>query len=204
METKIIQLFSKVVSVENFEFDKEKIVSEVYKIKFRKPPADNQSECLQILEEKIFNHLKKPLMDRFYYFAHNVLKYKKNQEFAITTSWITKTVPGGNSRVHHHRNCMFSGVLYLKTYPKKAKISFWNPHQQGFYLIPSEYNIYNSDNYCFALNEKNLLFFPSEMQHKIETNETDSDRLSLAFNIIPINKFGEADSSVNIALINDL
>ena len=46
METKIIQLFSKVVSIENFEFDKEKIVSEVYKIKFRKPPSDNQSECL--------------------------------------------------------------------------------------------------------------------------------------------------------------
>ena len=112
MNPTILTLFPKVVYVDNFEFNKEKIVSEVYKIKFRKPPSDNQSECLKILDEKIFNDLKKPLMDRFYYFAHNVLKYK-NQEFAITTSWITKTVPGDDSRIHHHRNCMFSGVLYL-------------------------------------------------------------------------------------------
>jgi len=202
MNPTILTLFPKVVYVDNFEFNKEKIILEIDKIKFKKPPRDNQSICLQILEEKIFNDLKKPLMNKFYRYAHNILKYT-NQKFAISTSWITKTLPGKDSEIHRHRNSMFSGVLYLKTSPREAKIKFWDKQKEGFYLVPSEYNLYNSERYILGFSEKNLIFFPSELQHKVEINNTDINRLSLAFNIIPIGKFGDSDSSMNITLNNN-
>lgn len=199
MEQKLLTLFSKVISIQDIEFDIKKIKSEADKIEFQKPPLEKQSVSFKILDKKIFKNLKKPLMDKFYKYAHNFLKYS-DQEFKITTSWLTKTTPGRDSFMHNHRNSMFSGILYLKTEPGKAKIRFWNPRREGFLLQPVEYNVLNSENYIISLSEKNLLFFPSEVYHKIETNDTNSDRLSLAFNIVPTNKFGEGDSSVDLTV----
>jgi uncharacterized protein (TIGR02466 family) len=200
MEKKILPLFSKVVSIQNLEFDVKKITSEVYKTKFREPPNEKQSASFKILDKKIFKTLKKPLMDEFYKYAHDMLKYS-NQEFKITTSWLTKTTPGQDSdHFHQHLNSMFSGVLYLKTEPEKAKINFENFQKTGFFLMPTDFNVFNSPNYTLCLSEKDLIFFPSELYHRIEANDTNSDRLSLAFNIIPTNKFGSWDSTMDITV----
>ena len=61
-------------------------------------------------------------------------------------------------------------------------------------LIPSEYNIFNSREWRYTPTNGLLLFFPSEMHHKIEKNESNITRHSLAFNIIPIGTYGEGDS----------
>ena len=38
------------------------------------------------------------------------------QEFIVTTSWLTKTEPGTDSQFHSHKNSYYSGVYYYDTY----------------------------------------------------------------------------------------
>ena len=43
--------------------------------------------------------------------------------------------------------------------------------------------------------ENILLFFPSYLKHKVAMNNSDKDRRSLAFNIVPVGFYGDADSA---------
>jgi len=63
-----------------------------------------------------------------------------------------------------------------------------------FNLIPKDYNVYNSIEYYFRIEPGLILFFPSEMHHKILTNRSNKTRFSLAFNFIPIGNINNENS----------
>jgi uncharacterized protein (TIGR02466 family) len=196
MQYETFNLFPKIIFIHNLKFNKN-IMKKIDKINFRKIATSSRSESNYILENKIFKDLKEKIMKQFYIYAHDILKYKNNK-FKITTSWFTKTLEGEDSVMHNHRNCMFSGVLYLKGEDNKIKIQFWNPYTANFYVAPTEYNLLNSEHQMFKFPKNTLIFFPSEMYHKIETYKSKQERISLAFNIIPIGKFGVEDSTLEI------
>tara|TARA_R100001126_G_C4882130_1_gene179809 strand:- start:2699 stop:2989 length:291 start_codon:yes stop_codon:yes gene_type:complete len=85
---------------------------------------------------------------------------------------------------------MFSGVVYLKTAKEKADISFENFATKRFHIEAHEYNIYNCAEITYTQSEKDILIFPSETHHKICRNEGRGERISLAFNFIPIGRIG--------------
>ena len=192
---KIFSLFPKTVYVDRLEFDKKLILKEIDKLEFFKTnikDPENKSDSSvnrSILDENVFLDLKNLILNKFYNYVKDVLKYTHN-DFIITTSWVTKALSGESSEIHCHRNCMFSGVLYLKTEVEKAKISFVDFTKTGFMLKSNEKNFYNSDVISFNFSEDFIIFFPSEMYHKIEKNDTLTERISLAFNLIPIGKIG--------------
>ena len=43
-----------------------------------------------------------------------------------------------------------------------------------------------------------IIFFPSDIQHKIAENKTNKDRYSLAFNFYPVGNIGVRDSNVKL------
>jgi hypothetical protein len=45
-----------------------------------------------------------------------------------------------------------------------------------------------------------LIFFPSHLQHKIGLQRVDSDRIAIAFNIIPVGIIGNDDSHVQLSI----
>ena len=45
---------------------------------------------------------------------------------------------------------------------------------------------------------KLLLLFPSYMYHRVMSHNIDAERLSLAFNIMPITEWGSGDSYFNM------
>ena len=59
----------------------------------------------------------------FYTFKNDVLKYTKN-DFEITTSWISLSNKEQKSNLHNHKNCMYSGILYLQTNENSGDIMF--------------------------------------------------------------------------------
>jgi uncharacterized protein (TIGR02466 family) len=107
------------------------------------------------------------------------LKYN-NYKFKIKNSWFTKTLTNQKSETHNHRNSIFSGVLYIKTEPKKGSICFMDKSKQGYFLEPSESNILNSEEWILNLSEGNIIFFPSSLHHKLMINKTNTERISLA------------------------
>ena len=106
-------------------------------------------------------------------------------------AWININRKGGFNTTHHHGNYHVSGVYYVKQ-PAKAT------GQSGMIeLINSrfDYHIFNQiGGQAFAPNVKmrpavgSMLVFPSTLLHFVFPNETDEERISLAWNLRFIRK----------------
>jgi uncharacterized protein (TIGR02466 family) len=115
---------------------------------------------------------------------------------AMTTSWITRTRPGGFSARHHHSNSWLSGVWYPEA---SSTITFTSPMRSTILPNePAEYNIYNAEAWTIRPESNMLVIFPSYLQHQIDLNDTDDIRYSLAFNTFPVSTFGVGDSTLRV------
>jgi uncharacterized protein (TIGR02466 family) len=207
---KVLLFFAKPIYVTKINFDYNKVVSLIEKINFKPSGSNKQkylnveniseaSEIKNILKNKTFYFLKKLIMIEFNKFKKEYLKYENN--FKITTSWATKTLPNQTSNYHNHKNCMFSGVLYIQTDENSGAINFINyNNDSSFQLNRKEYNQYNATDYSILPKNGLLIFFPSEMHHKILKNNSSNIRYSLAFNFFPTGHLGDGDSSVNLTI----
>ena len=118
-----------------------------------------------------------------------------NINYKIFSSWLTKTEPKAFSESHSHTNSWLSGVYYPKGNPS-FKIKFYNDNKSQFFTPPTKYNIYNSNEWTISPQNDYLIIFFSQLRHKIILNNSDENRYSLAFNLIPKGKFGEGDSEI--------
>ena len=117
----------------------------------------------------------------------------KNINYRIFTSWLIKAKPKGFSYSHTHTNSWMSGVYYPKGDPGFS-IKFFNDRTTQFSTIPTEYNIFNANDWVIAPGDNFLILFFSQLRHEIMLNQSNKDRYSLAFNILPKGGFGEEDS----------
>jgi len=194
----LIPLFSKVVYLSELNINRkeEKIIKkEINKLEFE-PGMCSMTKDMNILNLKNFNFLKNKILEEVHNHTKNILKYKNN--FSITTSWITNTKINESSNAHYHSNSMLSGVFYIECDKNSDKISFQNFNVPTWMLEPEEYNVYNSSKYYINVKKNLLILFPSEILHKIEKNENKKERISLAFNLLPIGTIGIKDSKLNL------
>ena len=115
--------------------------------------------------------------------------------YRIYNSWLTKAKPESFSDSHNHSNSWLSGVYYPKG-NAGFNIKFFNDNISQFYTLPTEYNIFNSGEWTINIEDNFLIIFFSQLRHKIMQNESNMDRYSLAFNVIPKGKFGDSDSTI--------
>ncbi len=157
----------------------------------------------RVLEK--YPQIRDIILDKFDFVCQNYLGFKK-KKYIITTSWITVTRKGDFSQFHNHRNSFWSGVYYFQDeYPEGSSyIKFLNPVQSLSDYFYSSYDIEyftedSSESWEFPPESKQLLLFPSYLKHRIMKNNSDKVRHSLAFNIVPIGRWGECDSSYDQA-----
>lgn len=193
MNMKVTPVFSKVIYEKQLDLNTKDIIP---LIDVARPPHEEAQKTerkdLYVLENDKFKFLKDIILDEFKNYSKGVLKY--TNDFKITTSWFTVLNKDKEGQIHNHHNCMYSGLLYLQVDNDTGDIVFLDLSDKRNNLIPSEYNIFNSREWRYTPTNGLLLFFPSEMHHKIEKNESNITRHSLAFNIIPIGTYGEGDS----------
>ena len=199
-------MFSKPIYGKTVNIDTKKIVSMLNESVFMTAGsttdsnASSISNSLYVLDEERFKFLKDELMKEFYLFINGIMHY--SNKFEITTSWFTKTIKNESSAFHNHNNCMLSGILYLQTDENTGKIGFQNFNDKRYKLVPDEHTVTNSDAIYYIPHDGLLLLFPSEVHHKVEKNESDIERYSLAFNLMPTGLIGQplSDSHMKIKL----
>ncbi len=209
----ILPLFSKVFYLKILEdLPLNKIIETIKKEKYKNSGEINEelnvnnissiSHNRNILETKKFTFLKKNLLKEFYTFKNNVLNYTKN-DFKITTSWIALSNKEQKSNLHNHQNCMYSGILYLQTDANSGDIVFDDMRDTRFNLYCNSYNTYNSKSLKITPVNGMLIFFPSEVHHQILKNNSNIERYSLAFNLMPTGKIGieNSDSFINLKIL---
>jgi len=203
MTANIHLLFSKVLYVKKINIDCNQILNIVKKQTWSVSglPRDKNNKQIslasknkKVLDDVKYKNLKKEIMKEFYEYAHKILNYTNN-EFKMTTSWFTKTYSGQETGYHNHNNCMFSGVLYLKINENSGGINFNNQENFRFLLEPSKYDILNGRDFTIEPKVGHIIFFPSEVYHKILPSKSNEERISLAFNFLPVGKIGGVGDS---------
>ena len=142
-----------------------------------------------VLNEPGFEDLKKNLTIAADYYLFEHLQIKRQYNIEFVTSWPTRTPPGaGHGTMHFHENAQFSGVWYPKFTSPKSHIAFasivpgWAPEL----LKPTieTANDHNTDRILVEAKGERVVFFPSKLCHAICENESETNRYSVAFNII--------------------
>jgi uncharacterized protein (TIGR02466 family) len=108
---------------------------------------------------------------------------KVSWELYLTNSWKNLTKPADQHIIHNHTNSIVSGVLYIKSSYIQPTISF-NRIDSPYVLSfePSEFTPFNSNEWTIPVEDGDIILFPSKLFHYVKTNESDKDRLSIAFN----------------------
>lgn len=151
---------------------------------------------LNVLKHKPLKKLNDKIIEHINTYTKDVLKYET--DFKLTTSWLTFTDPGSSSQMHRHQNSKFSGIVYLQTDENSGDLSFENYNCGDFMLNIKEYNIYNSELWKYKPFNNKIIIFPSHLHHKILKNNSNIQRVSLAFNLMPVGTFGRDDSTLTL------
>tara|TARA_B100000965_G_scaffold111980_1_gene92451 strand:- start:829 stop:1503 length:675 start_codon:yes stop_codon:yes gene_type:complete len=100
--------------------------------------------------------------------------------YAVTESWMTKTVKGKYAQEHSHGTADISGVYYIHTTGKDGNLLFDNIHSNACsnVIIASL-----KAKEIMPLENGLIMLWPGHLKHGTFVNNTDNERISLSFNI---------------------
>tara|TARA_Y100000593_G_scaffold17482_1_gene34986 strand:+ start:692 stop:1285 length:594 start_codon:yes stop_codon:yes gene_type:complete len=104
----------------------------------------------------------------------------------MTGIWGMINPPGSRNNVHTHPYNYLSGVYYLKVPQNSGNLVFLEPKAQAEVLSPpkvKEASIHLAHSVSWQPKENSLIFFPSWLQHEVQINNSNQDRVILSFNI---------------------
>lgn len=104
-------------------------------------------------------------------------------------AWVNVSPPGASNQVHYHPNCHFSGVYYVSLKaPECGSIFFRDPRIASRMLTyptdkPTEFT---ASELRMRPEEGRMYVFPGWLEHGVDENLSDSDRVSISFNALAV------------------
>jgi uncharacterized protein (TIGR02466 family) len=169
---------------------------------WRKIQADNDfttvsyfcKESQEVLSAKTYNFIEKynckNLETRIYQAVDQYIKQigwnGMNDGFIIKDSWMNIMDKGDFHTLHCHPGYTISGTYYFRVSDQQGSIRFNNPNPLMFHcnfpqgrLSPQTTDIVPDDG--------DVIVFPSWLVHGTQKNLSEEQRISIAFNLDPIN-----------------
>jgi uncharacterized protein (TIGR02466 family) len=109
-----------------------------------------------------------------------------HEAFEITGCWATVLARGAAHKAHSHPNNYLSGVYYVRTHPGADTINFHDPRNQAGVIRPPvvELTAENADQVVVKVTNGTLLLFPAYLEHSVDANTSEKERISVSFNIM--------------------
>jgi len=113
-----------------------------------------------------------------------------NGDIKLLNYWININGKGAYNRKHNHPQANFSGVYFIQSPKNCGELIFDNPHSfTAFDELSSYKKDFINQGYqhkAIAVKPKagRLIIFPSYLMHGVQENESDEERISIAFNCI--------------------
>ena len=101
-------------------------------------------------------------------------------------SWLNINKKGSFNRRHCHdpyAGIFLCGVFYVKTPKNCGNILFYDPRPHISLSPDMKFYANKSDHMSYTPIENQLLIFPPWLEHEVEQNLSDKDRISISFNI---------------------
>jgi len=108
------------------------------------------------------------------------------EDFEISACWATVLAPGAAHRMHYHPNNYLGCVYYLRTHPGADTITFHDPRSQTGIIQPpvTHLTAENTDHVVVRVQPGTLLVFPAYLQHSVDANASEEERVSISLNIM--------------------
>ena len=120
--------------------------------------------------------------------TRSVLRFLRigDQAVEITGCWATVLARGAAHKAHSHPNNFLSGVYYVRTRPGSDVINFHDPRTQAGVIRPPvvELTAENTDQVAVRVTNGTLLVFPSYLEHSVDANVNEEERISVSFNVM--------------------
>ena len=113
-----------------------------------------------------------------------------NQLTRITNMWAIINKGGAANSRHHHGNSTISAAYYVRAPENCGNIVFYDPRPAPVYSHPSSVGPNNLNAMVNSVTpvEGALVLFPSYLDHSVNENLSNSERIVISFNISLINK----------------
>jgi uncharacterized protein (TIGR02466 family) len=133
-----------------------------------------------VLENEELAGLKESVQKHLDYYLHNIIG-ASGVTLEITQSWLNFNDYGSSHHTHTHVNSIVSGVIY--TTPNPAPLVVFK-RQDYFPIRPMITNMtqYNNPMKVIEVKQGDIILFPSQLPHGVQSNKTNKTRTSLAFN----------------------
>lgn len=126
------------------------------------------------------------IINRRLYYMSSYLGYTKNKTLAVDNAWININNKGDHNIWHDHTSSIIVIIYYVSVPENSGNLILRSPIQNYEDFLQadhiSSYNSYNSATYTYVPKAGELVMFPSWLMHRVTSNETDEDRISIAFN----------------------
>ncbi len=161
-------------------------------LKFLKSQVNHISEELYLFERREMRSIKKAVQEALNTFAREIMGI--SQRLIVTQSWALFNPPGVGMHGHTHSNSIVSGSLYFTDLPNPPANMIFERHNQyrqiELIVGHDKTNIYNATRNAIVPARGDLILFSSALQHYVETNTSNLDRHSIAFNTFVRGKIG--------------
>ncbi len=108
------------------------------------------------------------------------------RDLVVTGGWANVNPAGGHNPLHHHPNNFLSAVYYLQTPGADDCIAFEDPRPQATVMMPRivQFNLYNGNRLTVKVRPGRLIMFPAWLKHAVPPNNSQRERISIAFNLM--------------------
>ena len=108
----------------------------------------------------------------------------------ITNMWAIINKNKAFNERHHHGNSALSAAYYVKAENNAGNIVFFDPRQANVFHHPAAKKANDLNGQVKSITPKagTLVLFPSYLEHKVEENLSDEERIVVSFNISLIRK----------------
>ena len=141
-----------------------------------------QSSCFSIDKED-------DMLQKFLTNCLAEFPYIKKSVRLFVTAWVNINPPNAFNLKHNHPTSDLSGVLWIKSQKDSGNIVFESPRSfathQEIECYREDFKENNNYFHSFHFNPVagRLLVFPSHLDHHVNFNESQEDRISVSFNI---------------------
>ena len=108
----------------------------------------------------------------------------------ITNMWAIINKNKAFNERHHHGNSSLSAAYYVKAENNAGNIVFFDPRQANVFHHPSAKKANDLNGQIKSITPKagTLVLFPSYLEHKVEENLSNEERIVVSFNVSLIKK----------------
>ena len=144
------------------------------------------SENSFVLNDERLSDLKNWIQSCIDDYFNTIICSSDDFEPYVTISWLNYAEEKQYHHQHDHGNSIISGVLYIDADEMTDNITFHkNIYNSSPYIKiePSQYNLYNSENWSVSVQKQKLILFPSTLTHSVSNVTSNKTRISLSFNV---------------------